>query len=781
MIKSRFVTYLLLVPLLLSAQPQFSGRAAAPASPDVVVDHFGYQMLETSSGSYDWKDATSGTKVYSLGFDDGHTAAIALPFVGGFDFYENNYTGIYINANGFIGFDASSIVPSQLYITNAEIPSEYETPQNIIAPYWDDVHGKGAPANTGVYYASGSDAQGQYFVIEWHNVLSYGSSTNTSETLTFEVVLYANGNILFQYKDLNATFHTGSTGIENSAGADGLGYLYNQALNGSDVFFTRPGEARRVEIFPNQLSSLNINRESAFKVQITNTGEVGADNYQLNLSSTDTSWEPKIYAADGITPLLDLDDDGKVETGSIDPGDTISVVVRVKAPNLTVLSDEVTVTLMATSELGALDPDHTELRSVIPSPFAITFREIKQGIKLGVFVESISAIGNYLTLTDQFPSGGNVFALSNATSPNYINVWQKSKVNQGGGTDYADIEYTMTDDFGYFLFQPTTRLLTNNINTSTRDLKPVVAVAQNGNLGVVWVRERTCDDGRKNFNVFLSILTPTANGLVLDRQNVTNHTACSQNGDADVMTLASPKIAATGNNFHLSWVENHYYELLDPPTQSYDIGHAVYTSSGLQVKAPALVQTFDPLDNLNYTGPALGMITTASTGEKVLLAYQVDNAGTVELNYISFNVDGSVFQPQTLLYGGEGFDIDLIQLSDGNVLFAWTDGETNEISFMLLRRSLTVLLPKTNLPSPDGRLGGSVSVSRDGYGNGILTWLDTTYYQRMYYALVDAGGVVTEPLAFKSAGAGGSYDTNPGYGSAGYIPRFRMLMPLTVK
>ena len=758
----------------------YAGASLPAPLPDVLIseDHFGYQMVESASSTFAWKDATSGTRVYGEGFDDGHTDAVALPFGAGFNYYEFNYSTVYINANGFLGFDSSSSMPSQLYLSNSVIPSDYELPQNFVAPYWDDLHGQGAPLDTGVYYASGSDGLGQYFVIEWHNVLSYNSSTSTTQTMSFEMILYENGNIIFQYKDLNTTFAGGSAGIEDADGFDGLGYLYNQPLNGNDVQFIRPVNERRVKIFPESLSSLSVNRESQFQLQVRNTGGLGADNFQLALTLSDPSWDARLYEADGLTPLGNLDLDPHVETGLLAPGETLELVLRVKAPNLTIPSDEVLVTMTATSELGSLDPALSQLRSVVPSPFALTFREIKQSVKLGVFIEYISTIGRYLTLTDQFPTGGNVFAINNAAGSNYINVWQKFKVNQGTGTNYADIEYAMTNEFGYLLFNPSPRLLTSNETTIIKDLNPTVALSQDGNIGVVWVRELVCGDGRRNYNIFLSILTPTASGLVLDRQNVTNSTICSQNGDDDLQSLKAPRIMAIGNNFHLSWVENHYFENLVPAVESNDIGHAVYSSNGSQVKAAGLLFAYNPNDSLNFAGPAMGSFVTAATGEKIMLAYQAEDAGAGQIVYLVLNPNGSVVQGQTVLYAGEGYDIDLVQLTDGNILIAWTDSAIDGISFMLLRRALTVLRPKTDLLTPDERKGGVVSVTRDDSGHGILTWLDTTYYQRMYYASVAAGGVVTQPMAFKSAGLGGSFDTSPGYGNAVYIPRYRILMPV---
>ena len=54
------------------------------------------------------------------------------------------------------------------------------------------------------------------------------------------------------------------------------------------------------------------------------------------------------------------------------------------------------------------------------------------------------------------------------------------------------------------------------------------------------------------------------------------------------------------------------------------------------------------------------------------------------------------------------------------------------------------------------------------------------WFQRLYYALVDAGGVVSGPLRFRYSelGATSGLQTNDGFGNAPYDPWFRSVFPL---
>jgi hypothetical protein len=63
----------------------------------------------------------------------------------------------------------------------------------------------------------------QSLVIEWDQVSLYGSS----DRLSFEIILFENGDILFQYLSLEGSLVESTVGIEDGDGVDGLMYLYN--------------------------------------------------------------------------------------------------------------------------------------------------------------------------------------------------------------------------------------------------------------------------------------------------------------------------------------------------------------------------------------------------------------------------------------------------------------------------------------------------------------------------------------------------------------------------
>ena len=166
-----------------------------------------YQDSQEINGPlFQWQDITgTGTPIDDLADDDFH-GPLTLPFT--FDFYDQSYDEIYICSNGFLTFGAGSTV-----YDNEPIPGPV-APNNLICLFWDDLN----PSSSGtIYYGEGS--QGEW-ICQFEAVSEYGDSG----TLTAEVILYSNGNILLQYLDLAGGIDlNGETiGIENELGTIGL-------------------------------------------------------------------------------------------------------------------------------------------------------------------------------------------------------------------------------------------------------------------------------------------------------------------------------------------------------------------------------------------------------------------------------------------------------------------------------------------------------------------------------------------------------------------------------
>ena len=185
---------------------------------------------------YDWVEiAETGTKI-TEGIDPWHgkdfTPGIKMPFP--FNFYGKVYDSLYIG-NGLVTF-----TPNQngigTFWGGGPIP-DTARPNNYIAPLWLF----GGPdwvvkyPKSGYYYQMYDDK----VVVEYRD---FNSNFTMGDPISFEVLLYKNGNIKYQYVMPTATSNTvtqeGTIGIENADGTTGVLISAYQAVVNSNMAIT---------------------------------------------------------------------------------------------------------------------------------------------------------------------------------------------------------------------------------------------------------------------------------------------------------------------------------------------------------------------------------------------------------------------------------------------------------------------------------------------------------------------------------------------------------------
>ena len=169
-------------------------------------DSFGYVFLDSHEpdGPEFFYLFPDGETITDMG-DDAYSGPIQLPFE--FTFYGETYSQVYINSNGSISFGNGSIV-----YNNTVIPDQ-GSPNHIIALFWDDLD----PSSGGtIEYGT----VGSSWVCSFVDVREYGGNG----TISAEVILTDDNEIILQYLELNNGIHIGgeTIGIENSNGVAGL-------------------------------------------------------------------------------------------------------------------------------------------------------------------------------------------------------------------------------------------------------------------------------------------------------------------------------------------------------------------------------------------------------------------------------------------------------------------------------------------------------------------------------------------------------------------------------
>ena len=731
-------------PVPLAGEPQ------APPPAGTGDKFFGYTLAYPI---YNWIDATGGTLLFS---DTDNDVSAAIPLGFNFKFYENTYSSVYIGANGLIGFN-SSLSTSHPAAFNYPIPLDYEFPQNIIAPFWDNLI-IGGGANTGkVYYATGIDVSGMYFIVQWHQV----TVKDAAGTMTFQVVLHQNGNILFQYQSMNGPVNSASIGIEDADGIDGLQYIYNDGSWWEGVqkavSFTRPNAGYRVKQWPLENSAFAYSSGSAkvatYKLKIRNTGDGPITNDTYNFSWTPTSpWTLTLWNAAGTTQLTDSDGDGKKDTGAISAGATVTVTAKLTSLTTAVVGDTFQTALTATSKRAVPTKLATAtLFAAVPAPFAQTSQDGSR-----VLMELYSEAARVDTQQYDAYNGGDTIAVHGIGDGRYMTMWQTT---QGS----LNLEQAYISSGGQILSQDQ---FTQDINDDKvkANTQAVMATAPNGNSAVAWVRSQTrLGDFRELYAIQLAILN-TSGGPVTDTI-VVSETVWSSPQDAVYLQMDSVRVTATSNNlFHLTWVQRETSGGSEKDT----LGYAVYdASTGARSKRYTI---WSP--TAKYTYPAIAPFYSSSLGTQLVLLFFFSRTGVVDtLVYKGILNDGSLpLGSPVNIYTGTGANPDATQLTDGRVAVAWSDYSTvpNHINLVIMGSDLSLPASPYELTNPDERSGGGPSISAGPQGSVVVTWMDYSFFERLYYAFVKPTGITVAPMIFKLSQYAGTefLRTSPGNGNA---------------
>ncbi|GAI68730.1 unnamed protein product [marine sediment metagenome] len=150
--------------------------------------------------AYQWLDGVTGGTPLNLYYDD--YSAQALPFT--FPFYGGNYDTVYIGSNGYLSFVYE--YPDEY--DNVSLPCTYDPEcQKLIAPLWDDwcpLWDENGYPNSDVFVKSFTNPN--RYVITWNDIFNYAGDWDTyADRSTFQVVLYENGDIRFNYKTVGIT------------------------------------------------------------------------------------------------------------------------------------------------------------------------------------------------------------------------------------------------------------------------------------------------------------------------------------------------------------------------------------------------------------------------------------------------------------------------------------------------------------------------------------------------------------------------------------------------
>lgn len=247
----------------------------------------------------------TGTKIMDKTTNDALTPTQTIPF--NFNFYGTNVTQFKASDNGYITFNTSA---STSVKTNSNLPDVGE-PNNSIYAFWNDWELKAAPNPsfvTAIITRTAGVAPNRKFFIQWFGASPMGKAiAANADVLAFGIVLYENGNGLFEVYfngSYGASSNTGACGLENSDGSNGV--LYSTGTSFAQPFTSATDAASypKISFYPSSMPAEDLAVTAVdFPGAISKSTAYNVKGSIINLGKTDITNITLNYSLDGGTPV----------------------------------------------------------------------------------------------------------------------------------------------------------------------------------------------------------------------------------------------------------------------------------------------------------------------------------------------------------------------------------------------------------------------------------------------------------------------------------------------
>jgi hypothetical protein len=518
-------------------------------------------------------------------------------------------------------------------------------------------------------------------------------------------------------------------GIEDADGVDGCQLVYNAPGLASNQSFllTYPTTGVRVKAKPLYQGQFLVNGAIDLPFTVVNTG-VSQDSFHFQPAVLEgaSDWQIQMIGANKIP----LDN-----TPPIASKGTYQMFIRVKAAKASPVGSFVKGQLTVVSNTDFAKSFSILFDTAIPAPFAEFYVDSSAGYLRYIMPHLQQTITVFPSFT------GSSLAIAQSGGYNYALSWEYI---QRHTQYYENIQKAVIRPITGFK-SPITDLA-DNTDKATLDANPVMAVAPNGTIGLVFVRSIQNEEYELNSNVYFARLNANG-GLISAVTKLTHNTTFTFD-----LLYTLPVIAATTNNqFVIA------YESMTPLTASSakDIDLAVLNTNGQVVSAPHHV-TDSEHDGLEFYTPAV----TQRLDGNVFLAFLSRPLGSPlgQIVYTTVHPADGTIDPVTPLSNAYGEGARAGTLNDGTILLAWINDGSLSAGFTVFPQGvLGNVQPAATLNSANGWKIENISLTKEINGNGVITWQDEWGYFLFYALVAPDRAVITPPMAFQR----GSNSSNP--------------------
>jgi len=275
-------------------------------------DTYGYTWKgswEPGGPVYQWIDIAEPANYVSYPGDPDDIAIGPFELGFPFPFYDSLFSRLNICSNGFVEF-----LTRDAPWRNQPLPYPLAPPA-MIAPWWDDLNLDSGTQGSIYFWTNQEDSA----VVSFINMPKWG----TSQHYTFQVLLTADGNILFQYQHLDEPRTSATVGMQNATRDRGFAVVYNGASMINDqtaVRIQRPYRWFRA----GQWTGLIPPDSTAYFTFTLNSDGLATGTYSMPLklltnavNVPDTSFTIQLQVVEGVHPVGDVNLDYRINVTDV--------------------------------------------------------------------------------------------------------------------------------------------------------------------------------------------------------------------------------------------------------------------------------------------------------------------------------------------------------------------------------------------------------------------------------------------------------------------------------
>ena len=184
---------------------------------NIDADGYSWKSSNDENLDYFWIDISNESTLINFSHNDYASDQIMqLDFE--FPFFNSSYTNLIINPNGWVGFGEDNIGWDNTSLPNSEAPNP------AIMGFWDDLNpiNSNGTGQGNVYFHSNEER-----AVVWFDNVQHWPTNFEGSIYDFQIVMYSTGDIFINYRSMEGLTNSGTIGIQDFSGTNGLLVNYN--------------------------------------------------------------------------------------------------------------------------------------------------------------------------------------------------------------------------------------------------------------------------------------------------------------------------------------------------------------------------------------------------------------------------------------------------------------------------------------------------------------------------------------------------------------------------